>query len=83
MSKNGNSNGSSKVIRRQADKDAQHHLDYKCEKAQTPKTQDVLLHVGAEGHRHHTSVTRGHVMAPLAEALSHYLRLDVSIPQQG
>jgi L-fucose isomerase-like protein len=51
--------------------------------AQIPKLQDVLLHVGAEGHRHHTSVTRGHVMAPLAEALSHYLRLDVSVPQQA
>jgi L-fucose isomerase-like protein len=51
--------------------------------AEIPKLQDVLLHVGYEGHRHHTSVTTGHVMAPLKEALERYLGFEVSIPQAG
>jgi L-fucose isomerase-like protein len=49
--------------------------------AQVPKLQEVLLHVGYEGHRHHTSVTPGHVMAPLKEALERYLGFEVSVPQ--
>jgi L-fucose isomerase-like protein len=49
--------------------------------AEIPKLQDVLLHIGYEGHRHHTSVTPGHVMAPLKEALERYLGFEVSIPQ--
>ncbi|MGO8702445.1 MAG: L-fucose/L-arabinose isomerase family protein [Candidatus Brocadiia bacterium] len=49
--------------------------------AEVPKLQDVLLHVGYEGHRHHTSVTPGHVMAPLKEALERYLGFEVSVPQ--
>ena len=43
--------------------------------------QDVLLHVGMEGHRHHTSATHGHVMAPVREALTRYLGFDVRAPQ--
>jgi len=50
--------------------------------AEIAKLQDVLLHVGMNGHRHHTSVTAGHVQAPLVEALDRYLGYDVSLPQQ-
>ena len=49
--------------------------------AQVPKLQDVMLHIGYEGHRHHTSVTPGHVLAPLKEALQRYLGFEVSVPQ--
>jgi len=51
--------------------------------AHIPGLQDVLLHVGMEGHRHHTSVTRGHVMGPLREALERYLGFEVHTPQEG
>jgi L-fucose isomerase-like protein len=51
--------------------------------AEVPRLQEVLLHIGYEGHRHHTSVTPGHVMAPLKEALERYLGFEVSIPQAG
>ena len=51
--------------------------------AEIPKLQDVMLHVGYEGHRHHTSITAGHVMAPLKEALERYLGFEVSTPQGG
>jgi L-fucose isomerase-like protein len=43
--------------------------------------QDVLLHIGRTGHRHHASITPGHVMAPAVEALRDYLGFDVSQPQ--
>jgi L-fucose isomerase-like protein len=43
--------------------------------------QDVLLHIGANGHRHHVSITPGCVQEPLREALGHYLNFDISIPQ--
>ena len=49
--------------------------------AQVPKLQDVMLHIGYEGHRHHVSVTPGHVMAPLNEALTRYLGFEVTLPQ--
>lgn len=49
--------------------------------ADIPNLQDVLLHVGYEGHRHHVSVTSGSVAAPLAEALEYYLDFEVSVPQ--
>ncbi len=51
--------------------------------AEIPKLQDVLLHVGYHGHRHHVSVTPGHVMAPLYEALHYYLGFEVTKPQEG
>ncbi len=51
--------------------------------ARIDKMQDVLLHVGLNGFRHHVSTTKGHVMAPLAEALSKYLGYCVSMPQVG
>ena len=50
--------------------------------AQIPHLQDVLLHVGYEGHRHHVSVTPTCVAAPLADALACYLGFDVSVPQE-
>lgn len=41
--------------------------------------QDVLLHVGVNGYRHHVSITPGWVQAPLREALANYLDFKVSI----
>jgi L-fucose isomerase-like protein len=43
--------------------------------------QDVLLHVGLNGHRHHVSITPSRVKDPLVEALGHYLNFEVSLPQ--
>ena len=51
--------------------------------AEIPNLQDVLLHVGMTGHRHHTSATPGHVMLALKEALGRYLGFEVSTPQAG
>jgi len=49
--------------------------------AEIPNLQDVLLHIGVNGHRHHVSVTPGRVSKPLVEALQHYLGFDLAIPQ--
>ncbi len=49
--------------------------------AKIPGLQDVLLHVGRNGHRHHTSVTPGHLAAPVREALEYYLGFEVTAPQ--
>ena len=49
--------------------------------AEIPNLQDVLLHVGMEGHRHHVSITPGRYRRPLTEALSKYLDFDVATPQ--
>jgi L-fucose isomerase-like protein len=49
--------------------------------AEISKLQDVLLHIGVHGHRHHVSITPGSVQAPLVEALGHYLNFDVALPQ--
>ena len=43
--------------------------------------QDVLLHVGTNGHRHHVSITPGCVQEPLREALGYYLNFEVALPQ--
>ena len=43
--------------------------------------QDVLLHVGRFGHRHHVSVSTGHVQEPVRDALAYYLGFDVATPQ--
>jgi len=51
--------------------------------AEISRLQDVLLHVGHNGHRHHVSVTRGQVLAPVREALEHYMGFSVSLPQKG
>ncbi len=49
--------------------------------AEIAHLQDVLLHVGLKGHRHHVSVTPGWVQAPVRQALEHYLGFQVSLPQ--
>jgi L-fucose isomerase-like protein len=49
--------------------------------AEIRNLQDVLLHVGNNGHRHHVSITPGQVLSPLHEALGHYLDFDVTLPQ--
>ncbi len=49
--------------------------------AEIERLQDVLLHVGQVGYRHHVSLTPGQVQAPLSEALGHYLGLGVTLPQ--
>jgi L-fucose isomerase-like protein len=46
--------------------------------AAIPNLQDVLLHLGRNGHRHHVSVTPGHSLAAVVEALGYYLGGDVS-----
>ncbi len=43
--------------------------------------QDVLLHVGVNGHRHHVSITEGCVQEPVREALGNYLGFEVEQPQ--
>jgi L-fucose isomerase-like protein len=49
--------------------------------AEITHLQDVLLHIGRTGHRHHVSVTPGHLSQPLVEALHYYLEFEVSTPQ--
>jgi L-fucose isomerase-like protein len=43
--------------------------------------QDVLLHVGMNGYRHHVGVTSGNYVAPIQEALEKYVDFHVTIPQ--
>lgn len=49
--------------------------------AQITNLQDVLLHIGRYGHRHHVSLTRGTVLSSVREALEYYLGYDISLPQ--
>jgi hypothetical protein len=49
--------------------------------AEIDRLQDVLLHVGTHGFRHHVGVTPGKHVAPLKEALEKYLGFDVTVPQ--
>ncbi|HOD48609.1 MAG TPA: hypothetical protein PKJ78_01150 [Candidatus Hydrogenedentes bacterium] len=49
--------------------------------ARIDKLQDVLLHVGKNGHRHHLSATPGRFAAPVAEALEYYLGMSAALPQ--
>jgi L-fucose isomerase-like protein len=51
--------------------------------AEIPALQQVLLHIGTQGHRHHVSLTPGRVQAPLREALGHYLNFEVALPQES
>ncbi len=51
--------------------------------AEVKHLQDVLLHVGRNGYRHHVSVTRGRYLAPVREALASYLGCDVAVPQEA
>jgi L-fucose isomerase-like protein len=48
--------------------------------AAIPGLQDVLLHIGYNGYRHHVGVTRGKVVAPVREALADYLGFEVALP---
>lgn len=50
--------------------------------AHIDRLQDVLLHVGRHGHRHHVSVTPGCVQRPVHEALTRYLDCAASVPQE-
>lgn len=50
--------------------------------AKIENLQDVLLHVGLGGFRHHVSLTPGRFLAPVREALQRYLGFDVAIPQK-
>ncbi len=47
--------------------------------AEIPRLQDVLQHIGFEGHRHHVALTPGDVRGPVTEALSRYLDFDVTV----
>jgi L-fucose isomerase-like protein len=47
--------------------------------AHIPNLQEVLLHVGVNGYRHHVSLTPGWVQTPLREALGHYLDFKVTV----
>jgi L-fucose isomerase-like protein len=49
--------------------------------AEIRNLQDVLLHIGINGHRHHVSITPGYVQAPLRQALESYLDFEVALPQ--
>jgi L-fucose isomerase-like protein len=49
--------------------------------AEIPRLQDVLLHIGQYGHRHHVSIAPGWVQEPVREALAHYLGFEVAVPQ--
>jgi len=43
--------------------------------------QEVLLHIGRNGYRHHVSVTPGWLQDPVREALESYLGFHVTVPQ--
>ncbi len=49
--------------------------------AEVDNLEDVLLHIGRTGHRHHVNLTPGWLQAPVKEALEHYLGFKVEIPQ--
>jgi len=45
--------------------------------------QDVLIHIGRNGYRHHVSLTPGQYAPAVREALGYYLDYAVEDPQQG
>lgn len=47
--------------------------------AYIPQLQDVLQRVVHRGYRHHVSVTPGHIVQPLREALEYYLGYDIDM----
>jgi len=47
--------------------------------AQFPNMQHTLQTIGLAGHRHHTAVTPGHIVAPVQEAMERYLGYDVTM----
>jgi L-fucose isomerase-like protein len=50
--------------------------------AEIPGLQEVLLHMGREGHRHHVALAPGSAVGPLREALGRYLGWEVAVPQE-
>jgi L-fucose isomerase-like protein len=54
-----------------------------CGVAHIPDLQDVLVHMGRYGHRHHVGITRGHVLKAVREALENYIGCEVAVPQEG
>lgn len=44
---------------------------------EVPSLQNALQTIGYLGHRHHVSLTRGHVLAPMQDALTRYLGAEV------
>ncbi len=50
--------------------------------AEINRLEDVLLHIGMNGFRHHVGVTAGKYVAPLQEALEKYLGYEVAVPQE-
>ncbi len=50
--------------------------------AQIRNLQNVLLHIGSHGHRHHVSITRSRVQEPIRHALGYYLNFAVALPQE-
>jgi L-fucose isomerase-like protein len=51
--------------------------------AEVENLEEVLLHIGRTGHRHHVNLTPGWIQEPVKEALSHYLGFKVAVPQQN
>ena len=51
--------------------------------AKIDKLQDLLLHIGRYGYRHHVSLTPGEYAPALSEALGYYLGFEISEPQKG
>lgn len=46
---------------------------------QKDNLQEALQTLGYQGHRHHVSLTVGHVLAPLRHAMERYLGYDVTV----
>ncbi len=45
--------------------------------AEIENLQDILQSIGYAGHRHHVSVTQGHIVEPIVEALEKYVGCEV------
>mgnify|MGYP000540907620 CR=1 FL=1 len=41
--------------------------------------QDLLIHIGRKGYRHHVSITEDWVKEPLAEALGYYMNYNIEL----
>ena len=50
--------------------------------AQIDRLQDLLLHIGRKGYRHHVALTSNWIQEPLREALENYLNFNVEIPNK-
>jgi L-fucose isomerase-like protein len=51
--------------------------------AEISRMEDVFLHVGRRGHRHHVNITPGLHAEAIEEAMTQYLKYNVSLPQRG